>query len=51
MRDGVGSPLVESVEGHDGLLADGLLGVAKQLDDLRQHGGDGLLVDELTYGG
>ena len=51
MRHGVRRSLVESVEGQDGLLADGLLGVAEQLDDLRQHGGDGLLVDELADGG
>lgn len=51
MGDRVGRPLVESVEGQDGLFPDGFLGVAEQLDDLRQHGGDGLLIDEFADSG
>lgn len=50
MGDGRGGALVEAMQRHDSLLPDGLLGVAEQLDDLRQHRGDGLLVDELADG-
>ena len=42
---------MEAVQRHDGLLPDGLLGVREEVDDLPQHGGDGLLADEPAGGG
>lgn len=39
------------MERHDGLLPHGLLGMREQLDDLGQHGRDGLLPDEAAGGG
>lgn len=51
MGDGGGGSLVESVERHDSLLPHGLLGVREEIDDLGQHGWDGLLADEPAGGG
>lgn len=45
-----GGLLVEAMEGHDGLLPNGLLRVAEQFHHLRKNGGDGLVVDELANG-
>lgn len=48
---GGGGSLVEAVEGHNSLLADGLFGVGEEVDHLGEDGGDRLLVDELACGG
>lgn len=39
------------MERHDGLLPYSLLGVREEIDDLGEHGGDGLLPDEAAGGG
>lgn len=51
MGNGGGGSLVKPVQRHDGLLPYGLLWVRKQLYDLWQHGGNGLLADEAARGG
>lgn len=46
-----GGSLVKPVQRHDGLLPHGFLRVCKQLYDLWQHGGNGLLADEAARSG
>ena len=50
IRNRPGGLLVKPVQRHNGLLPNGLLGMPQELNNLRQNGGDRLVVYELTDG-